>query len=157
SNGTHRTEFSYDGYGRRTGIVEKDNGAVSDSRHYLWSALQLCEERDDSGANVLKRYSTFGVMSLSAPDLPAGRYYFTRDRFASVREISDSSGVLRGQFSYTPYGSRQRLTGDLEPGFGFSGHFIHQPSSLLLAPYRAYDANLARWLSRDPAGESQGL
>jgi RHS repeat-associated protein len=156
SNGTHRAEFSYDGFGRRVRIVEKDNGTVTDARRYVWCGLQLCEERSDSGADVLKRYSTFGVSSESPNELPMGHYFFTRDHLSSVREMSDASSAVRAQFSYSPYGLRQRLGGDLEAGFGFTGHFLHQPSSLLLAPYRAYDANLGRWLSRDPAGEAEG-
>jgi len=35
TNGTHTSEFSYDGLGRRTRIVEKDNGSVTNDRQYL--------------------------------------------------------------------------------------------------------------------------
>jgi RHS repeat-associated protein len=37
---------------------------------------------------------------------------------------------------------------------GYTGHFQHLPSGLAMPLYRAYDASLARWLSRDPLGES---
>ena len=157
TNGTHRTEFSYDGYGRRIRTVEKDNGITTDARRYVWAGLQLCEERDDAGATVLKHYSSYGVSSEAASDLPAGHYYFALDHLSSVREMNDVSGTLRAQYTYNPYGQRLRLGGDLEAGFGFAGNFMHQPSSLLLSSFRAYDVNLARWLSRDPAGESEGF
>ncbi|HXG28679.1 MAG TPA: RHS repeat-associated core domain-containing protein, partial [Nevskiales bacterium] len=41
--------------------------------------------------------------------------------------------------------------------FGYTGHFTHHSSGLALAPYRAYDPDLARWLSRDPIGEAGGI
>jgi len=40
---------------------------------------------------------------------------------------------------------------------GFTGHYYHQPSGLHLALYRAYDADLGRWLSRDPIAENAGI
>jgi len=156
SNGTHRTEFSYDGLDRRIGIVEKESGATVSQKRYLWDGQQLCEERDATGAVILKRFSSFGLSSSAGSDLPVGNYFFTRDHLASVREMCDQSGNIRGRFEFSPYGDRQRLSGDLEPGFGFTGHPLHLPSGLYLAPARAYDPRLARWTSRDPLGESDG-
>jgi len=49
------------------------------------------------------------------------------------------------------------LTGDLETDFGFTGFYRHLISGLTFSLYRAYDANLGRWLSRDPIEESGGL
>jgi RHS repeat-associated protein len=45
----------------------------------------------------------------------------------------------------------------LDSDFGFTGHYYHSPSALHLAPYRAYDAMLGRWLSRDPILEQGGI
>ncbi len=36
---------------------------------------------------------------------------------------------------------------------GFTGHYYHAPSGLDLTLYRAYSADLGRWLSRDPLAE----
>jgi RHS repeat-associated protein len=41
--------------------------------------------------------------------------------------------------------------------WGFTGHYHHEKSGLHLAPFRAYDADLGRWLSRDPLGEAGGI
>ena len=157
TNGTHRTEFSYDGLDRRTGIVEKENDIKISERRYLWAGPQLCEERDATGSATQKRFSSFGVASSAGSDLTNGNYFFTRDHLASVREMSDQSASIRAEFDYSPYGDRQRLSGDLEPGFGFTGLPLHLPSSLHLALYRAYDKSLGRWLNRDPIGEAGGL
>jgi RHS repeat-associated protein len=50
-----------------------------------------------------------------------------------------------------------KAAGDLEPSFGYTGHWRHTPSELLLAQYRAYDPDTARWLSRDPVAENGGV
>jgi RHS repeat-associated protein len=39
----------------------------------------------------------------------------------------------------------------------FFGHYYHVRSGLHLAPFRAYDADLGRWLSRDPIAEDGGI
>jgi RHS repeat-associated protein len=44
----------------------------------------------------------------------------------------------------------------LAPDFAFTGHYYHARSGLYLAPYRAYNPALGRWLSRDPIGEAGG-
>jgi RHS repeat-associated protein len=41
--------------------------------------------------------------------------------------------------------------------FGFTGHLAHSPTGLTLAPFRAYDASLGRWISQDPIGLAGGL
>jgi RHS repeat-associated protein len=45
----------------------------------------------------------------------------------------------------------------LDADFGFTGHYVHVASGLHLALFRAYDADLGRWLSRDPIEEQGGI
>jgi RHS repeat-associated protein len=49
-----------------------------------------------------------------------------------------------------------KLAGDLDSVFGFTGHFVHAPSGLTLAWRRAYDTEVARWISENPIGLSAG-
>jgi RHS repeat-associated protein len=157
TKGSHRTEFAYDGFGRRTRIVEKDNGTVLTDRHFVWIGLDLCEEREADGTKVLKRFSVHGVRAETGADVPAGSYFYARDHLDSIREMTDGNGLIRASYDYSPYGTRTRTSGDLESDFGFTGHYAHAPSGLNLAAYRDYDPNLGRWLSRDPLGESGSL
>ena len=152
--GTNRSEFSYDGLGRRVRIVEKQNGVIVEDRSFLWCGMMLCEERDATGAVVEKRYFDQGVQAVTGPS--AGDYFYALDHLGSVREMTDVSGSIRARYAFDPYGVRAKLGGDLETDLGFTGHFFHQPSALQLAPYRAYDSAIGRWLSRDPIAESGG-
>ena len=148
--------MTYDGFSRRSRVVEKESGAVVSDRRYVWCGLDLCEERDAAGG-VLKRFSSYGVRVQAGADIPAGIYLVTGDHLESVRELTDSSGAIRAAYNYTPFGQRTRTTGDLDSDFGFTGHYLHRPSGLHLAVYRAYDASSSRWLSRDPLGEGGGI
>jgi RHS repeat-associated protein len=161
-----RSEFSYDGLGRRVRIVEKQAShqavtsgvpptpvwiTVSD-RHYLWSGNTLAEERDSSGAESTKRFFAEGEQ-LTDP----ARLYFSRDHLGNVREVTDATGAVHAQYDYDPFGVRTKLSGDLDADFGFTGHYHHLPSGLNLSLYRAYSPALGRWLSRDPVGERAGV
>jgi RHS repeat-associated protein len=149
--GTHRSEFTYDGLGRRVRIVEKENAATVSDHWYLWCGLAVCEERDSTGANVLKRFFGQGELIGSTP------YFYTTDHLGSVREMTDSSGTIQARYDYDPYGRRTKLSGSLEADFGYTGHYAHAASGLALSLFRAYDANLGRWISEDPAGLEGGL
>lgn len=50
--GTHRSEFGYDGLGRRVMIVEMDNGTVTSKRHYVWVANEIVDERDATATSA---------------------------------------------------------------------------------------------------------
>ena len=71
--------------------------------------------------------------------------------------MTDATATVRARYEYDPYGRRTRVEGSIDADFGFTGHYVHAPSGLHLALYRAYDAETGRWLSRDPIGESGGI
>ena len=144
------SQFTYDGFGRRVKDVELNNGVVTSTKNFVWSGRRLCEERDASD-NVTKRFLGEGEQ------INGTSYYFTFDHLGSVREMTDGSGAIRARYDYDPYGRRTKLQGDLDADFGFTGYYVHQPSGLQFALYRAYDADLGRFINRDPMGERGGL
>ena len=144
--GSRRSEFAYDGLGRRTRLTERDGGAITSEQRFLWCEMDLCEERDSSGATVVKSFFDFGFREGS------NSFFVTRDHLGSVRQVSDSSGAIRAAYDYDPFGRRSKVTGDKDSPFGLTGHYEHASSGLLLTLYRAYDPDLGRWLSPDPLG-----
>jgi RHS repeat-associated protein len=147
--GTHRSEFAYDGYGRRIKIAELDNGALVSKKLYWWLGGEIVCERDgiDPAFPITKRYFGQGVV------VGAERLFYTFDQLGSVRELVDSTGVVRADYRYSTYGERTKVGGDLDSDWGYAGLFHHGPSGLDLATYRTYDSKMGRWLSRDPLGE----
>jgi RHS repeat-associated protein len=140
------TGFVYDGAGHT--VQETLNGTLI--KQWVWCGSQPCEERDGSG-NVTKRFYAQGEQIAGTP------YYFTRDHLGSVREMTDSTGAIRAQYDYDPFGRVTKIQGNLSADFGFTGDYYHAASGLSLTIYRAYDPNLGRWLSRDPLGEYAGI
>ncbi|MGB7745827.1 MAG: RHS repeat-associated core domain-containing protein [Verrucomicrobiia bacterium] len=148
TNNTQLTSlFAYDGLGRRVQIIELQNGVAVSTNTFLWDGQALAEQRDNTGANVVKRF--FG----QGEQISGANYYFTRDHLGSVREMTDSAGTIRAQYDYDPYGRQTRISGTMDGDFGYAGYFAHQTSGLFLTLYRVYDSDLGRWLSRDPIGE----
>ena len=150
--GTCRTEMTYDGFGRRVRIVEKESGATAANRTFLWEGLSMVEERDSSGGTVRRRFFGEGEERIDGGS-PLNLYY-SRDHLGSVREVTEDGGTMRARYAYEPYGKRTKLTGDLDVDFGSTGHFYHAASGLCLAPFRAYNSAMGRWLNRDPIEES---
>lgn len=150
--GTNRSEFTYDGAGRRVQIVEKTNGMAYSTKTFVWCGMELCEERNSTGTTVTKRF--FG----QGEQISGTNYYFTRDHLGSIREMTDSTGtIIHARYDYDPYGNRNKISGDLDADFAFTGHYIHQASRLHLTLYRAYDSPTGRWPNRDPIAEWGGL
>ena len=151
SNPYRVSQFTYDGLGRRVEIDEFQNNNLVIAKKFVWCGTELCEERDATGANVTKRFFPQGEQ------IAGTNCFFTRDHLGSIREMTDSSGTTHARYDYDPYGRRTKVQGDLDADFGFTGLYFHATSRLHLALYRAYDADMGRWLNRDPLREHGGL
>ncbi len=153
-NGSRRTEFSYDGLGRRSRIRTFLNDVVQRDHRYLWVGDELAEERDATGDNVQKRYFQNGFEVVTSESWPVGRYFYVRDHLHSIRAVTDATGKLVASFDYDPFGRRRQISGTLVPDFGFGGHWQTDAEGLLLSLHRPYDPEVGRWISRDPMHES---
>jgi RHS repeat-associated protein len=144
-SGAHST-FAYDGQGRRVLIIETgSSGGVTSTKNLVWEGMTIAEEKNASGT-VTKRYFGQGVQ------LSGSNYYYARDHLGSIRELTNTNGVIQAEYDYDPYGRQTQLSGTMTADFGFTGLYVHQPSGLDLAPYREYSATLGRWISRDSIG-----
>jgi len=148
----HRSEFSYDGMGRRVVIREFDDEAVVSDKKYLWDGVDIAEELATDGTTLLKSFYTQGFV-----DADGTKLFYTRDHLGSVRELTDNTQTVRTRYDYDPYGRMTKIQGDRDSQFGYTGHLWHEASGLNLAMYRAYDPNLGRWINRDPIHDQSYL
>jgi RHS repeat-associated protein len=150
-NVTTRSDFRYDALGRRTGSQDKSNGIITQDLRLVYCGTALCAQQDDTTGRF-SRYFGDGA------SINGQRSYYHRDHLGSVRAVTDTAGTVKAGYAYDPYGRRTVLSGHADDSvFGYTGHYVHSATGLALAPYRAYDAEIGRWLSRDPIGERSGI
>ncbi len=144
------TLIQYDPYGRRYCMAEFGANNSLAKKIYIWIGNEIVCERDGFAGTILKRYFKQGVVDGTT------KLYYTFDQLGSIRELVDSTGAIRAQYSYDSYGTRTKTSGDLDSDFGYAGLF-HHSSGLDFAVHRVYDSTQHRWLSRDPLGEGVDL
>jgi RHS repeat-associated protein len=151
-----RTNFAYNGLGKRIRKTESLNGVQQSQVAYLYGSTGVLQERSADGATVRKTYAAKGEMDYTTTPSATPRYY-TRDHLGSIREILSSSGTTLARYDYSAYGIRSRTVGTYEAEKGYTGHDYHIGSGLVLTLYRAYDPQTGRWLSPDPIQEAGGM
>ena len=112
--GSHRSEFRYDGAGRCREIRELENGSEVSKLAYLWDGLEMREERGDAGDPVSKRFFYEGLEVVSGGD--AGSYLYGKDHLDSVREVVGATGTVEQRIRYSPWGLSSFLGGALGKG-----------------------------------------
>ena len=146
-----RTEFRYDGLGRRIAIIEINGPSRTETR-YSWCGEVICAARDGNGRPI-GYYFSHGAYR---PQEKARRQYYARDHLDSIRDVLDEKGQAIARYDYDPYGNFINQPAQ-QPEFGYAGMHYHAPSGLYLTRYRAYDPQSGRWLSRDPIEEGGGI
>ena len=142
-----KTEFKYDGQGRRVAVIEIEGGKRVETR-YTWCGARVCAARDGNG-QPLAYYHAEGVYRPAAKK----KEFYAKDHLGSVRDVLDEKGNLLARYDYDPYGQITNAP-QTSPEFGYAGMQYHAPSGLYLTKYRVYDPKDGRWLSRDPIGET---
>ena len=151
TEGTKTTDIEYDGFHHWTRIVERNGATTVSDRRFIWDGNTLVEQRNGTSTTAAQRYLPQGVQQGTS------KFFYTRDHLGSIREVVNNSGSVVARYDYDPYGRRTKLSGTFDSDFGFTGHYYHVPSSLHFAPFRAYSAEVGRWISRDPIEEEGGI
>lgn len=69
--------------------------------------------------------------------------------------MDDSADVV-ARYVYGSFGEATRVQGSVDADFQFAGYYSHGRSGLNLMQFRAYNAQLGRFLNRDPIEENVG-
>ena len=157
--GTKRTEFTYNGLGQRYKKVEKtytsgSTYTVDSTEYYRWCDGKLVQRRvgGTSRTHIKNNYYSLGESRHTSTAGSAKKdYYYTKDHLGTIHEMTDSSVSVKAAYRYTPYGVRTKQGfSTMDCDFGFTGHYHHEVSGLVLTWHRAYDPDMGRWLSADP-------
>jgi RHS repeat-associated protein len=148
-NGNERTEFKYDGEFHRVQTTTTQNSTITSSLLAVWCGSVICEYRGTDGASVTERLFTRAEQTTAASRL------LVMDHQNSVSAVTDNAGTVVSRIDYDPWGRPHSVSGTATER-GYTGLYADQASATWLAARRAYDPNLGRWLSPDPAGMIDG-
>ncbi|MBP6350409.1 MAG: LysM peptidoglycan-binding domain-containing protein [Candidatus Obscuribacter sp.] len=143
------SQFAYEAQGSIGRVVETAANTIVDTKILVRAEGKICEERDINSVTV-KKFSNYGQ------DTTSSKYFYSRDNLGSISELTDNSGSRVSQYSYGMFGEVFQVLPGPQADFQYAGTYFHTRSKLNLATYRVYNANIARWLSRDPVGENAG-
>ncbi len=144
--------YSYDGLGR---LVTAETGIRNQYFHYDPFGRLLFET--DAAGEVTVAYiwarSRVAVRRVGASDS-----FFHFDSRGSTIALTGPTGDLQAAYLYDPYGKLLNRSGSVYNPFTFAGAYgvIDAGDGLYFMRYRAYHADLHRFLQRDPAGLAAG-
>jgi RHS repeat-associated protein len=124
---------------RQTITVELDNvvGVVGVNSKVLVSMSVLVGDVNQNGAVTVEDINLIKANVAATVDSTTFKYDTNANGVISNGDVSQAAAM--------------ESQGDsLYPDFAFTGHYYHARSGLYLAPYRAYNPTIGRWLSRDP-------
>jgi RHS repeat-associated protein len=152
-NGTGYTpqttnRFVYDGW-NLVAILDQTNGLVSS---FVWGL--------DASGTLRGAGGVGGLISMTVyQGANAGTYFYTYDgNFNVVALVSASTGTVRAQYEYGPFGEMVRASSQAASAspFRLSSQYQDDETGLVCYVYRYLRASAGRWLSRDPMGERGG-
>ncbi|MEJ0062753.1 MAG: RHS repeat-associated core domain-containing protein [Alphaproteobacteria bacterium] len=152
---SQKTEFKYDGLGRRTVETEYDNtGAFSYEWHFAWCGDEICQVRWSWSEIVARRYFPEGQYALDT----GKKHVHMPDMLGSVRDIVNvSTSAVDFSIDHGPDGETIRTNGSVWPDHHFAGMFQAGPYNAIMTRYRILDPFYLTWQSRDPIGEAGGI
>jgi RHS repeat-associated protein len=170
---TWKTEFVYDGLGRRR--IERNYGwqagqwAKTNETRYVYDGYLAIQERDSNNVPLVtytrgldlsgSLQGAGGIGGLLARTDGNGSMFYHADGAGNIAGLMDGQQNMAARYMYGPFG---RLVGKWGPmadvnAMQFSSMPVHRQSGLIGYWGRAYDPNLQRWIQRDPIGEMGGI
>lgn len=144
--GTVEMSYAYDALGRR---ISKTVGSGTPTQ-FLYDGANAVQETQGSTVNPL--LVGLGIDERYARNDVTGRTYFLTDRLGSTLALADSTGAIREQYSYDPYGNvtpSDTTTGFTNP-YQYTGREA-DTSGLYYYRARYYSPMTAGFISEDPA------
>jgi RHS repeat-associated protein len=141
-NNSGRSEFTYDGLGRRVQIIEKDKtGVVQVQNTFVWNGMSIAEQRDSTGTTVIKRFLAEGVQ-IPANASPNSKLFYSKDHLGSVRSLTNESGAILSTVDYDAYGSISRAPVPANDTSGAGPTLVSAASRIMHGSYGPFDVNL---------------
>jgi len=150
--------YEYGGDGKRHKRQDSSTTTL-----YNWDAGWNVISEEDNCGTLSKTYvhdpgKAIGTILADVSGTDANgtwRHYF-QDNIGSTRRLRDSSKGSLAYYEYEPYGGEYTKYGTDSTRYKFTGKEWDATAQLDYFPFRYYSPSVARWMTRDPLGLSQG-
>jgi RHS repeat-associated protein len=142
-----RTKYSYDGWGRRTGINTSSGTTLI--QVYDQSGQLLYAVQTQSGVSQTTRYVYLGRNAIAQTNSASGTSFLHTDLLGSLIATSNPSKSILTRTRYDAYGNT--AAGTSPPALGFAGNVSDtHTTGFIYMQQRYYDPVAGRFLSVDP-------
>ena len=172
------SQFTYDGMMRRR--IRKEytwsgTWLQTNEVRYVYDGRVVVQERNASvalvsytrgndlsgslqGAGGIGGLLARTVMPSTITSQPSSAYYHA-DGNGNITALVNTNQIVVARYNYDPFGNLLASRGPLAEAnlYRFSSKEYHANSGLVYYLYRFYDANLQRWVNRDPLGDGSSL
>ena len=160
SNGSAVVNLIYDAFGNR--VAKTVNGAttqylVEDDVNPTGYPQVMEELTGPIGSGVVTRQYTYGLQRISENLSPAVTgnstwtpSFYGYDGFGSVRQLTNSSGVVTDSYEYDAFGNSFTKQGTTPNNYLYRGEQYDSDLGLYYLRARYYNPSTGRFFSRDP-------
>jgi RHS repeat-associated protein len=144
NDGTTNRSFAYADAGQDERVMNNGTTQTSD-------VLGLAYE--SSGYRYLRHPTgqLLGMRKTSGSN--QGNYYFLTDRLGSVTHVIDSTGVVKAEYTYGPWGETTVVSNTVPSSIRYANGYA-ETDGLYKFGTRYYDTADARWTQTDPIAGS---
>ncbi len=159
-NGAGVATYTYDPLGRRRSKTVTGEGTTT----YLLDGDE--EIAEYNGSTLMLRYvygpaidDRVAMISYNSSGTETGRYFYHTDRQGSLAALTNSSGTVTEQHTYSPYGEELNAPPPQPAGnpYRFTGRRLDRETGLYYYRARYYSPALGRFLQTDPIGYEDNL
>jgi RHS repeat-associated protein len=138
--------YKYDAMGRR---IEKRDRSGNISR-YAYDGQNFVAECDGSNDLLASYVQGLGIDRPISMFRGGATYWYHSDALGSIHQMTDSDQAVQRSYDYSAFGKIISETGMLTNPFTYTAREYDSDSGLYDYRARYYDANVGRFLQRDP-------
>ena len=153
--GDSSTTFAYNGLGQRVQVTDK-----SGTRNYYYNLAGTLQFETDQRGEVVRFYLYCGGRLIAAVEPDGKTLFYHFDQAGNTLALTGADGEVVAAYAYSPFGLRTETGAAGDNPLTYSGCFgvmSEKRGSLYFMQHRSYDAELGRFLQKDPLGIEGGV
>jgi len=157
-------DYKYDPFGRRiekkvtpSPLVGEGGGEGSTTTRYLYDNEDILFEYDTSGIAGNRYVHGPGIDAPLAVEQKNKMYYYHADGLGSIVALTDSAGGVVQDYQYDSFGNLKDQKNRIKQPYTYTAREWDTKAKLYYYRARYYNAEVGRFLSKDPIGFMGGI